>query len=482
MRLAEHVVALRLHLAGQQQQVRHRRQEDARRLTRLAGAHEPADRLREEQRRRRAGGVDPDGQPRDVDALGDHAHRDEPTAGARGECRDPVGGARIVGQHHRRRLARESRQQLGVRPGRRLIRGDDHPARIRHVLALLGQPGVGGGDHRGHPFARRIQDRAPGPRRVFGGQRFTESGGMLLARAVPPPRFAGVGQEHDRPDDAVGERLGVAVDVIGLRAREAVGAALVGDERDGAVVAAERRAGQREPARRVAEGLEDRLAPTLRVAAVVDLVEHHERLAVLGAHAVPARVAGHLCIGDDHAVVLVGVLGGRIAELGVEREADACGGRSPLRLEVLGGDDDGDALDGPVGQQFRGDAQREGRLAGARGRDGEEVARSVLQVAHHGATLPAPQSLGAGRCISPHPKTPIWSKGSLGHARQSQLMMRGDTGFRVGITACPRAGRAALSGLPPGCQDPARLHTYRALVQTRRTFLHGAGRRRRRAG
>jgi peptidoglycan/xylan/chitin deacetylase (PgdA/CDA1 family) len=50
-------------------------------------------------------------------------------------------------------------------------------------------------------------------------------------------------------------------------------------------------------------------------------------------------------------------------------------------------------------------------------------------------------------------------------------MMRGDTAFRVEITVCPRAGRGALRELPPGCQGPASLDTYRALVQTRRTFL-----------
>ena len=78
----------------------------------------------------------------------------------------------------------------------------------------------------------------------------------------------------------------------------------VGDERDRAVVAAERGTGERQPARRVAEGLADRLAPALRVAAVVDLVEDDQGAAVLGADPVPGGVGGDLRVGDHDAVVL----------------------------------------------------------------------------------------------------------------------------------------------------------------------------------
>ena len=214
------------------------------------------------------------------------------------------------------------------------------------------QPRVGGGDHRGHPFARRVQHGAPRPGGLLGVQRLAEPGRMLLAGAVAPPRLTGVGEEHHRPHHAVGQRLGVAVGVVGLRALQAVGTALVGDERDRAVVAAERRAGQRQPARRVVERLADGVAPALGVAAVVDLVEHDERLAVLGAHPVPRRVAGHLGVGDDDAVVLVGVLRGGVAELRVERDADAGRRLRPLDLEVFGRHHDGDPLDGAVGQQL----------------------------------------------------------------------------------------------------------------------------------
>ena len=67
-----------LHLAGQLEQVRHAGQEHRRGLARLAGPHEAPDRLGEEQRRGGAGGVHPDGQPGNVDALGHHPYRDHP--------------------------------------------------------------------------------------------------------------------------------------------------------------------------------------------------------------------------------------------------------------------------------------------------------------------------------------------------------------------------------------------------------------------
>ena len=49
------------------------------------------------------------------------------------------------------------RQQVGVGAGGGLVGGDDHAAGIGHVLAQAAQPGVGRGDHGGHPLACRVQ-------------------------------------------------------------------------------------------------------------------------------------------------------------------------------------------------------------------------------------------------------------------------------------------------------------------------------------
>ena len=77
-------------------------------------------------------------------------------------------------------------------------------------------------------------------------------------------------------------------------------------------------------------------------------------------------MTGDLGVGDDDAVVFRGCLRVGVGELRVQRDAEPCGGLGPLDLEVLGGDDDRDGLDGALGEQFGRDAQSEGRLAGAR--------------------------------------------------------------------------------------------------------------------
>jgi hypothetical protein len=227
---------------------------------------------------------------------------------------------------------------------------------------------------------------------------------VFLARTVPPPGLARVRQEHDRPDHAVGEGVGVAVRVVSLRAHQALAVGLIGDERDRAVVAAKRGTRQGQPPGRVVVGLADGVAPTLRVAAVVDLVEDDEGAVVLGAHPVPGRVAGDLRIGDDDTVVLRRRLRRRVGELRIQRDPHPRRGLRPLRLEVLGRHDDGDPLDCAVGKQLSGDPQGKRGLACAGGGDGQEIARLGAEIPHQCPTLPAPQSLGVGRCISPHPR------------------------------------------------------------------------------
>ncbi len=115
-----------------------------------------------------------------VDALGDHAHRDQPAAGACRELTDPIRRAVVIGQHDRRRLAGELGQQVGVSTGGGLVGGDDHAACIGHVLTLLLQPFVGRRDHRGHPFTGRVQRGAPGPCGLLGVQRLAEPRGSVL--------------------------------------------------------------------------------------------------------------------------------------------------------------------------------------------------------------------------------------------------------------------------------------------------------------
>ena len=261
------------------------------------------------------------------------------------------------------------------------------------MRAQLAQPLVGGRDHRGHPLTGRVQRRPPCPCGLFGGQRLAQSRRVLFAGAVPPARLPGVGEEHHRPDHAVGKRFGVPVAVVGLRTRHPVGAGRVGDERDRAVVAAKRCARQRKSAGGVAERFPDRVAPGLGVTAVVDLVEDDQGLALLGAHPVQRRMRCDLGVGDHHAVIFRRGLGFGVGELRVQGQPVGRRGPCPLHLEVLGGHDDGDLLDGALTEQFGDHPQGERCLPRTGGGDGQKIARRAGQVLHHRPPLPAPQRL-----------------------------------------------------------------------------------------
>ena len=208
---------------------------------------------------------------------------------------------------------------------------------------------IGSGDDRGHPLAGRVQRGAPRPCRLLDGQRFAQPRRVLFAGAVSPACLPGVGEEYHRPHHTIGQRLGIAVGVIGLRSQHPVGAARIGDEWDGTVVTTKRCAGQGESASGVAERFPDRLTPRLGVAAMVDFVKDDQGLALFGAHPVQRRVRGDLGVGDHHAVVFRRGLGVGVGEFRVQGQAVFSGGLRPLDLEVFGGHDDGDLIDGAMG-------------------------------------------------------------------------------------------------------------------------------------
>ena len=277
--------------------------------------------------------------------------------------------------------------------------------------------------------------------------------GDLVAGAGPPLQVAGVGEEQHRAHDVVGERLGVAVGVVGHRSRDAVGGGRVGDERDRVDVGAERRAGQREPAGRRLERLADALTPRQRVAGVVHLVEDHQRLEALGAHPHRERVDRDAGIGDRDPEVVAGDLALAGGVRRVDRDPGPGRGLGPLPLQVLGRRDDGDPVDDPAADQLGGHRQRERRLAGAGRRDGEEVAGLATQVVGDGGGLPGAQGRGRppGRAVrpgrgeihsSPSPGSPglsdsqiSWHSGHTGNF----------SGARLGTHTLPQS---ATTGVP----------------------------------
>ena len=78
----------------------------------------------------------------------------------------------------------------------------------------------------------------------------------------------------------------------------------------------------------------------------------------------------------------------------VEPYAGPLGRIRPLALEVLGRRDDGDPVDHAPGEQFGGEPQREGGLAGAGRCRGQEVARLGLEISVERFGLPGAQLLG----------------------------------------------------------------------------------------
>ena len=288
------------------------------------------------------------------------------------------------------------------------------PGRIRDVLAHLAQAAVGCGEHRGHPVAAGVERRAP---RLCGDVLrvvLPERGLHLVARARAPAHRARVAEEHDGAHDAVAQGATVAVGVVGLREPDAALVARVAHERDGRGVAAEGGAREREAPLGALERLAHGVAPAERIARVVHLVEDHERAPGVRELAVQARAHGDRGVGDDDAVELPRFAAVAVAEARVEADPGAVRGVRPLHLEVLGRGHDGDAVDDAPLQELGCQAQREGRLAGARRRRHEEVpsARGIdggIEVGGEGLLLPRPE-LARGA-----------PGGALGEARREML-------------------------------------------------------------
>ena len=244
----------------------------------------------------------------------------------------------------------------------------------------------------GHPLAAGVERGAPGRRLDAAGRRVRQRRRDHLARAVAPARDARVGGEHDRAHDAVGERLAVAVGVVGDARERAVAVGLVADEGDPLVGAgAERGAGEARagawPARTPAPTASPHDSPS--PAWCTSSSTTSERSPVRAA--CRAGLPRDLRVRRDVALDVGAHRTDGVRQRRVEPQPGPGGRLGPLRAQVVGRADDDDPVDGPVGEQRRRQRQREGRLARAGRRGDEEVLRGRPRGRPRAPALPGAQ-------------------------------------------------------------------------------------------
>ena len=354
----------------------------------------------------------------------------------------------------------------GVGAGVVLVAGQHDAGGVRHPgFAQVGDPLVHRGDDVRHPAAGRVERGLPGGGLDAPGAGIGQRRRDHLTGAVPPPRHPGVGGEDHRPHHLIGQRLPVAVGVVGHRSQQfAVG--LVVDERDPLPrLGAERGPGQAEPPVHVAERLAGGLAPGQPVTGVVDLVEHDQRALPAAAGRVDRRPAGDLGVGGDVAVRAGRDRALRVRHLRVEHHPGGARRVGPLRPQVVGRAHHHHPVDRPARRSSRPrDRQREGRLAGARRRGQQEVpARAGVVVGRQRLPLPRPQPrlIQADRThIHPICRT----------VRSRHLAGRGKTPdagrHRATARSVVPAARGPSSTLPPARAEFA--HPRRATVTSAR--------------
>ena len=123
-------------------------------------ANQSPDRLSEKEIGHRVGRVDADGEPRDIDSLGDHAHRDDPGIIAFGERGDLLRRLGVVrrrnGRAYAEAIAKQSRDGLCVF----LIEGDHHAGRARIAASQMLDLPMCLREDRRQPLAPRIEGSA----------------------------------------------------------------------------------------------------------------------------------------------------------------------------------------------------------------------------------------------------------------------------------------------------------------------------------
>ena len=278
----EGMVAFHFHVVGEHHQLRHRRQEHGGGFAALAGTHETANRLGEEQRRAGAGGVHTHGEAGNVHTFGHHAYGDHPALHAFTEFINFRGGFTVVREDYGGVFAGDFLNLFGVGFGVRVVGGDDERTGVGHGAAHLGQALIGRREHGRDPFAVRVEGGSP---RLGGdvlGEAFAEVCRHFLTGGGAPTHLARVRHEDDRAHHVVLQGGAVTVGVVRLGTADTVIIDFVGDERNRGGVRTERGTGERHAAGRIVERFTQTVTPGQRITSVVNLVKNHEGFRFLG--------------------------------------------------------------------------------------------------------------------------------------------------------------------------------------------------------
>ncbi len=317
-----------------------------------------------------------------------------------------VGGRRIVAGDDLRPRPQPVAKEPGDVAGVLEIGRDRQAAGVGLLLTDRRQPGVG----LRHDGRQPLAVEAEGGAQALGDPGRVERVGerRRLDRTVwrgPLHQSVDPGEVDGPHHPAVAQRLAVAVLVVRHRLVEHVA-----HEGDGRRVAPEGGARQAQPPRGGVEGGAQRGAPGALVAGVVDLVEDHEGVARQTAQLGRRVAGGHLLVGGHHAVHVARQRDARRPR-GVERQTEPVGGKCPLLLEVGGRRHHDEARWSGAGATRRshlaerdaGRGEGEGRLAGARRGDGQEVGRGAGREPIEGRALPGTKTKGrrhGGRSVS----------------------------------------------------------------------------------
>ena len=123
---------------------------------------------------------------------------------------------------------------------------------------------------------------------------------------------------------------------------------------------------------------------------MVDLVQDHERLPGLSACSMQQRLVRNLRVCHRNADEAAAVAAIGVLEIRVNREPDAGGSVSPLRLQVLGRGYNSDAVDGAALNQGLGYTQRERCFTCAWGCYCKEVLLWAVEERFKSLRLPLP--------------------------------------------------------------------------------------------